>query len=374
MLQDFHVILTALLLFSGPIAGEPFSYRLALPGHTFEFPRDHGSHDDFRTEWWYFTGHLEAGGRAFGYELTFFRMGLRDKVPANNPSKWAVKDLYFAHFAVTDINEQRFNYYERRGRSGVGTSGITEKPLKIWIGDWQMKGKFSGDQSDMKHAFVLQASGKDIELQLELSALKPPVIQGRNGVSQKSEGRGQASHYYSLTRLETKGKLLAGGKRFNVKGLSWMDHEYGSNQMSKEQVGWDWFSLQLEDDTELMLYRMRRKDGKPDPFSSGTYVRADGSKIHLDHRDFVLDSTGEWVSPHSKGTYPSGWRLKIGSLDLEIAVEPLMTDQELMTRESTQITYWEGAVSVNAKRKGKGIKGKGYVELTGYAGELGGKF
>jgi len=159
-----------------------------------------------------------------------------------------------------------------------------------------------------------------------------------------------------------------------VKGLSWMDHEYGSNQMSKEQVGWDWFSLQLEDDTELMLYRMRRKDGKPDSFSSGTYVRPDGSKIHLDHRDFVLDSTGEWVSPHSKGTYPSGWRLKIGSLDLEIAVEPLMTDQELMTRESTQITYWEGAVSVNAKRKGKGIKGKGYVELTGYAGELGGKF
>jgi predicted secreted hydrolase len=295
-------------------------------------------------------------------------------VSTNNPSQWSVKDLYFAHFALTDIAQQKFHYFERRGRSGVGTGGITQEPLKIWIGDWQMKLKVSADQSDSKNKFDLRASGKGIDLELKLSALKPPVIQGRNGVSQKSEGRGQASHYYSLTRLATTGILKIEGKPSNVKGLSWMDHEFGSNQMSKEQVGWDWFSLQLEDNTELMLYRMRRKDGKADPFSSGTYVKSDGSKIHLGYEDFVIESTGQWTSPHSKGTYPSGWELKVKSLGLVISAKPVLKDQELMTRGSTQITYWEGAVSVDVKKKGKGIKGQGYVELTGYAGELGGKF
>ncbi|MDA0839717.1 MAG: carotenoid 1,2-hydratase [Planctomycetota bacterium] len=368
------MFLAFFLLISGSVTGEPFAYQLALPGHTFEFPQDHRSHDDFRTEWWYFTGHLGSEDRRFGYELTFFRMGLRDKVSADNPSKWTVKDLYFGHFALTDIAQQRFHYFERRGRSGVGTAGIIQEPLKIWIGNWQMNGRFPADESSLKHEFVLRASGKDIEIELELVALKPPVIQGQDGVSQKSEGRGQASHYYSLTRLETKGKLVTSGKHLEVKGTSWMDHEYGSNQMSREQVGWDWFSLQFDDDTELMLYRMRRKDGRADLFSSGTFVKADGSKTHLGHKDFVIESTGEWVSPHSKGTYPSGWKLKVKSLELEISVKPVLKDQELITRESTQTTYWEGAVSVDVKKKGKGIKGQGYVELTGYAGELGGKF
>ena len=356
------------------ITGEPFEYKLALPGYTFQFPRDHGSHDDFRTEWWYYTGHLESEGRSFGYELTFFRMGLRDKVAANNPSKWAVKDLYFAHFALTDIDSKKFHYFERRSRSGVGTGGITQEPLKVWIGDWKMEGLFAGEESDLKHSFDLRASGKGIDLELKLNALKPPVIQGQNGVSQKSEGRGQASHYYSLTRLETKGVLKMNGKPLSVKGLSWMDHEYGSNQMSKDQLGWDWFSLQLEDNTELMLYRMRRKDGKVDPFSSGTYVKADGSKIHLGQEDFKIEPTGKWISPHSKGKYPSGWMLRVKPMDLTMSVQPVLDDQELLTSESTQVTYWEGAVSVSGLVGGRRIRGKGYVELTGYAGNLGGKF
>lgn len=363
------VLGTMLLLAAGlaaPAHSETFEYRLALPGYADEFPRDHGAHDDFRTEWWYFTGHLKTpDGQRYGYELTFFRAGLRDKEREPNRSKWDVRDLYFAHFAVTDISGKRFHYFERRGRTGVGVAGISEDPLRIRIGDWSLLLK------DEK--FVLEARDGELGLRLELSPQKAPVAHGLEGVSQKSEGRGQATHYYSLTRMKTEGTLTVGGRPAAVSGVSWMDHEFGSNQLSKEQVGWDWFSVQLDDDTELMLYQMRRKDGTRDPNSSGSFIAAGGSKRHLRVADFEIEPTGEWTSTRSKARYPMGWKISIEEPRIELQLEPELRDQELITRGSTQVTYWEGCVRVSGESEGKEVSGKGYVEMTGYAGSLGGR-
>ena len=346
---------------------ETFEYRLALPGYSHEFPRDHGSHGDFRTEWWYFTGHLKTSkGLRFGYELTFFRTGLRDVERKPSGSRWEVKDLYFAHFALTDIASKTFWYFERRGRTSVGVAGIRNTPLRVWIGDWSLR------LDDQK--FLLQARDGRFGVDLELVPAGSPVVHGRNGASQKSDGRGQATHYYSMTRLRTSGKLLLDGRETEVTGLSWMDHEFGSNQLSRDQAGWDWFSIQLEDDTELMLYRMRRKDGKPDQNSSGSLVQADGTKRHLDHSDFDIEATGHWTSPKSGGRYPMGWEVSVPAAGLRLRVTPDVLDQELVTRGSTQVTYWEGSVSVEGVSGGKKTKGRGYVEMTGYAGALGGKF
>ena len=347
---------------------ETFEYRLALPGYEFSFPRDHGAHPDYRTEWWYFTGHLEAEtGRRWGYELTFFRFGLRDRTGSANSSKWSARDLYFAHFAITDITRKEFRFFERRARTGVGIAGTKESPFRIWIEDWRAE--------NTKDGFQLKAAepdGPSIELKLE--AKKSPVIHGRQAISQKSDGKGQASHYYSLTRMNTTGKLVLSGKQFTVTGLTWMDHEFGSNQMSKEQVGWDWFSIQLDDYTELMLYQMRRADGKPDSHSSGTLVFKDGKDQHLDHDDFEIVSTGKWQSPKSGGQYPMGWKVSVPNSGLSLTITPNLVDQELITSESTQVTYWEGSVTINGLRDGKPISGSGYVELAGYAGSLQGKF
>jgi len=349
-----------------PAHSEMQEYRLALPGYVHEFPRDHGAHDDFRTEWWYFTGHLGGPkGQRYGYELTFFRSGLRDKVRERNRSRWDVRDLYFAHFAVTDIAGKRFHYFERRGRTGVGVAGISGDPFRIWIGDWSLSLK--------GQKFLLEARNGGLGLKLELSPQKAPVTHGLEGVSQKSEGRGQATHYYSLTRMKTEGTLTAGGRAVEVRGASWMDHEFGSNQLSKEQVGWDWFSVQLDDGTEVMLYQMRRKNGKRAPNSSGSFIAADGSKRHLLVTDFEIEPAAEWTSPHSKARYPMGWKIRVKAPRLELQFEPELRDQELITRNSTQVTYWEGCVRVSGKSKGKEVSGRGYVEMTGYVGSLGGK-
>jgi predicted secreted hydrolase len=344
----------------------PTPFQFATAGYRYNFPRDHGSHPTYRTEWWYYTGHLHSKiGRAFGFELTFFRRGVPPDEIKTLPSKWSVKDLYLAHFAVTDISGKRFHFSEKFSREGLGKAGADESRLRVWIDDWRAEASI-----ELAASHTLAAHDETHALALTLQPAKPLVTHGAAGISRKGKEVGQASHYYSFTRLATSGKLTIDGESFDVTGTSWMDHEFGSAELGADQVGWDWFSIQLEDDTELMLYRMRRKDGSSDLASSGTAVSPDGRTRHLEVTDFQIESTGTWTSPESKATYPSRWRLKFPSLDLVLDVTPLLSDQELRTSRSTKVSYWEGAVAVTGTKQGRPVKGQGYVELTGYAERL----
>ncbi|MBI4458612.1 MAG: carotenoid 1,2-hydratase [Acidobacteria bacterium] len=339
----------------------PKRFCHAVPGYRFEFPRDHFSHPCFRTEWWYFTGNLTAsGGRRFGFELTFFREGVDNPYP--NPSRWRVDDLYAAHFAISDLGDKKFYYAQRLRRAGVELAGADWGPGRIWNGGWvaELRGQ----------AWHLQAADGDTELRLELRPLKPPMIQGKHGVSQKAPGEGNASHYYSLTRLETSGELKVGGTSYAVSGLSWMDHEFATSQLEADQTGWDWISLQMEDGTEWMFYQFRRGSGKRDPYSSGSFVDASGRTVVLNSEDFQMEPLAQWTSPHSGARYPIRWRVRVPRHGFSVEVEAAMPDQELLTKETTGVIYWEGSITARGQQKGKSVHGRGYLEMTGYAGRL----
>jgi predicted secreted hydrolase len=351
------VFLASWRLISEPAAGAGV-FRPALPGYTFSFPRDHYAHDDFRTEWWYYTGHLRAAaGEEFGYQVTFFRSGIAEA--RANPSRWAARNLYLAHFAITDIPQKSFRYFERVSRAGLGQAGASDKEFRVWIGDWEV----AGDGATQR----LRAKANGFALDLTLAAQKPPVIHGENGISRKGEGRGHASHYYSMTRLSTEGTLTGNGRAHSVSGASWMDHEFGSTELRADQVGWDWFGLQFDDGTELMLYVIRKADGRPDPYSAGTFVDASGRPMRLGQTDFTVEVLDRWKSPRGKGVYPMKWRLGVPVLGVDVTVTPVLPDQELDTTKSTRVIYWEGAAIVAGTARGRPVTGRGYVEMTGYA-------
>ena len=346
----------------GEHLGSGFKYQLALPGRKITFPEDHYSHPNFKTEWWYYTGHLESeSGRRYGYQVTFFRFGLRDR-QNEAQDKPPFSELYMAHFALSDIYAKKFRYRERINRGYNGKAGAATDRYFVWNEDW----KVEGDHNNHK----IEVSDRGTELRLNLKSLKLPVLHGSNGLSQKAAGEGRASYYYSLTRMQTDGALTIDGKTEGVRGLSWMDHEFGSNQLGQDQVGWDWFSIQLDDRTELMLYLMRRKDGTVDPYSSGTLVQADGSTRHLKLNDYRVEVLGRWRSPTSGADYPMRWKVTLPAEQIELEINPAFQNQELITNRSTRVTYWEGAVDVRGRASGKSVSGAGYVEMTGYAGKL----
>jgi predicted secreted hydrolase len=340
-----------------------FTYRLALPGRTFSFPADHFSHPDFKTEWWYYTGHLEAeSGKRYGYQVTFFRFGLRDRQKETKEQAPLFTELYMAHFAVSDITNKKFVFRERINRRYDNKAGAATDRYLVWNEDW----KVEGDGKNHR----IQVNDRGTELRLSLKSLKPPVLHGQNGLSQKGEGEGRASYYYSLTRMQTDGTITIGGQKEKVRGLTWMDHEFGSNQLREDQVGWDWFSIQLDNDKELMLYLMRRKDGSVDPYSSGTLVQADGTTRHLTIKDYGVEVLERWKSPKSGADYPMKWKVAVPSEEIELEITPAFPEQELITNRSTRVTYWEGAVAIRGAFKSKPVSGYGYVEMTGYAGKL----
>ena len=340
-----------------------FTYQQALPGRKLTFPADHYSHPDFKTEWWYYTGHLESEtGKRYGYQVTFFRFGLRDRQGEIKNTPPLFTELYMAHFAVSDIDRKKFFFRERINRGYQEKAGAATDRYMVWNEDWKVEG-------DVK-THLIQVNDRGTRLSLRLSSLKPPVLHGDNGLSQKGEGKGRASYYYSLTRMRTEGEITIDGKTEKVRGLSWMDHEFGSNQLREDQVGWDWFSLQLDDQTEIMLYLIRRKDGSPDPYSSGTLVKADGTTKHLKLKDFQIGILERWKSAKSGGNYPMKWKVTIPVEGVELEIVPEFTDQELITNRSTRVTYWEGAAAIKGTFKNKPVSGKGYVEMTGYAGKL----
>lgn len=338
------------------------AWREAAAGYTFQFPRDHASHPDYKIEWWYYTGNVAtAAGRRFGYQLTFFRVGV-DPAPAN-PSRWAVRDLYMAHLAVSDPQGRRYRYDERLSRGGPGLSGAATDRYKVWNDDWT-----AGLDAQGRH--VLSARSREAGLSLVLDEGKPPAINGIDGISQKGATPGNASHYYSVTRMPTRGTLTLEGERFEVTGESWMDHEFGTSFLEPEQQGWDWLSLQLDGHRELMLYQLRRGDGSRDPRSSGTLVEPDGRTRHLTASDFQLVPSGATAVGTSGATYPVGWNITVPSEGLTLTVTTPLPNQELRTL-GAGIAYWEGMVTVSGTARGRAISGRGYLEMTGYKGSLG---
>jgi predicted secreted hydrolase len=333
-------------------------YARAIAPREFRFPADHGPHPEFRTEWWYYTGNLEtAEGRRFGFQLTFFRSALAPKMPARE-SAWATRQAWLAHLTVSDLGEGRFRSFERWSRGAAGLAGARAEPFRVWVKDWAAEG-VGGQAPPMR----LTASEGDVGIDLVLQQGKPPVLQGDRGLSQKSPEIGNASYYYSLTRMPAAGTVRLGGERFAVTGLAWMDREWSTSSLGRGQVGWDWFALQLSDGSDLMLYRLRRRDGAADPASSGTVASPDGTPRRLGPPDFQIAGSGEWRSPRSGARYPAQWRVRIPAEELDLEIRPALADQEL----DVSFRYWEGAVEIAGSRRGLPIRGRGYVELTGYA-------
>lgn len=343
--------------FSDLLSEDDADFARALTPRKFLFPFDHGAHNDYRTEWWYFTGNLESSnGRKFGYELTFFRYALSAKKQSSR-SAWRNNQLYMAHLTVTDVKKDRFYTDERFSRAGNELSGANNNKYQVWLYDWSARTEGEAD-----FPLRLRAKSDQVAVDLLLNTQKHPVLQGDQGLSRKSDEPGNASYYYSYTRLPTEGILNIAGMAHVVAGNSWMDREWSTSSLAKEQSGWDWFALQFSDNSELMFYRLRRNDGQQDSNSAGSVVLADGTKVPLTEQDVTIKSLDTWRSPHSGVNYPSQWHLSVPSQKLAVDIVPLINDQEL----NVSYRYWEGAVSVNGTKDGKAISGQGYVELTGY--------
>lgn len=333
------------------------AFARALAAYTFQFPRDHGPHPLFRNEWWYFTGNLRDHlGRRFGYELALFRIALTPHAVARQ-SEWGTNQVYMAHFALTDAGGQRFQFFERIARGAAGLAGARAEPFAIWLENW---GVHAGRQDP--HTWRLTAAADDIAIDVTLAPEKPIVLQGDRGLSQKSDEPGNASYYYSIPRLATRGHVTIGDRRHAVQGTSWLDREWSTSALGSEQVGWDWFALQFDDGTDLMYYQLRQQDGRNDPHSQGVLIGAKGGARRLQAGDVQIEVIRRWQSPRG-GSYPAAWRLSVPSEQLTLDVTPVLADQEL----AVSVRYWEGAVDVAGTRAGRRLDGVGYAELTGYA-------
>ena len=355
-------LLAALFLATAfPAAAQ--SWRIAEPGYKFDFPRDHFSHPEFETEWWYYTGNLRTGDRhRYGFELTFFRQGSRlsPQASAAESPVWRPDQNYLAHFALSDVDGQSFYHTERLNRGGPGLAGASRNDARYWNGNWQVRWT---SLPEAKQELV--AVCDRFVLRLTLSPSKKPVVQGQNGVSRKGPMPGQASHYISFTRLQATGDLQE-ASAIPVSGVAWMDHEFFSEPVDSTISGWDWFAIQLDNNEELMLYRLRDKAGKVTPYSSGSYVDSHGQNRFLAAADFNLTPGDVWGSPHSKARYPVSWKISVPSLGLELSEVTRLKDQELWSRHSVSPSYWEGAVEYRGKRGKEDVFGVGYLEMTGY--------
>ncbi len=328
-------------------------FARATEPREFRFPHDHGAHPDYRNEWWYVTGNLtDDAGRRYGFQLTIFRIGLAPGRATGRPSSWATKQIWMAHLALTDVAGDRFLARERFARGGpMRLAGAARNPVRVWLENWRLEQQPSG-------TWRLRAATDDFTLDLALDPQKAPVLQGDDGLSQKSAEPGNASYYYSFTRMVADGSLRIDGEQRDVSGSAWLDREWSTSALGPEQAGWDWFALQLADGTDVMIYHLRRKDGAPSRFSAGVVVDPDGTTHHLDADAFDIEVLDHWQSPGGP-RYPARWRVLVPSVDGPLTVTPVRADQEL----DVSVRYWEGAVDV--RRDGERI-GVGYVELAGY--------
>ena len=325
----------------------------------FDFPTDHGPHPEYRSEWWYFTGNVKAAdGSRYGFQLTFFRFRLAAN-SSERRSQWAAEQVYMAHFAVTDVEGGRFHAFERFSRGALELAGARSPPFRVWLEDWSASGE--GTAGDF--AVRLRASEAETGIDLAFGPGEGPILHGDAGYSRKSAAPGNASYYYSYPRMPVSGRLWTPRGSVEIAGEGWLDREWSSSALASDQAGWDWFALRLSDDSELMLYQLRRRDGSADPFSYGLFLDAAGDALILGPHDFMIEARKYWQSSDKKVTYPSGWRLRIPSVALDVEVLPLVEDQEW--RQAFR--YWEGAVSARGRAGSLPVSGSGYVELTGYA-------
>ncbi len=341
------------LSLSGLLAGDgDDGFARAEVPREFHFPDDHGAHRDYRNEWWYVTGNVrDEDGAAYGYQLTFFRRALP---PVAIDSPWAAPELWMAHAAVSDLGAGRHLRAERFSRAGPGLAGAALSPLRVWLHDWQLRGRGND------FPWQLSVATEHFALELELEPLKPLVLQGEAGLSRKSAAPGNASYYYSLTRLQTQGRLKLAGQWRPVSGLSWLDREWGSSSLGADQVGWDWFALQLNSGEELMYYQLRDRAGRPHRFSRGSWVNAGGTVTPLLPAQIQLTPLRWWRAPDGR-RYPVQWRLQFPSGERGPWTVSALLDTQYM---DLSVRYWEGAVEVRAA-DGTAL-GRGYLEMTGY--------
>ncbi|GAB4511787.1 MAG: lipocalin-like domain-containing protein [Anaerolineae bacterium] len=351
-----------------PVQENLEAFTRAVGPWDWQFPRDHGAHPDFQTEWWYYTGNVaDADGRRFGFQFTLFRRAI-DPTLAQTVSEWRSGQVYMAHFTVSDLENGRFYHSERYSRGGAGLAGAVGEPrYRAWLEDWEVLAL-----DDEATQFAMTAAEDDFAVDLVLEQVKPIALQGDNGLSAKSSVEGNASYYYSMTRLPTTGTLTIEGETFIVSGNTWMDHEFSTSALGTDALGWDWFGLIFDNDHELMVGQIRQTDGERDPNFGGLMVYPDGSTQYLAADDFTIEALDTWESPHTGAIYPSGWRITIRGAalnqtdDLVFTATPMALDQEL---NSGDIAYWEGAVRIDG-----GVTGYGYAELTGYANTMTGRF
>lgn len=345
------------------MGGDTLGYARADGVIPFDFPTDYGAHPDFKTEWWYFTGNLFAGnGRRFGYELTLFRSALAPPDSLDDTGTgWTTRQLYMGHFSLADPETGTFHAYERFSRGAAGLAGAESPPFRIWLNDWNMA-SVDPSRPDELFPLRLQAEEDGVAIDLTLNAVKPFVLQGDQGWDPKGAGSGNASYYYSFTRMETTGTVTISGDTVAVTGQSWKDHEWSTSALGPDEIGWDWFALQLDDGREIMYYQLRREDGTISPFTGGSLVEADGSKRHLTADDVDLVVLDRWTSEVSGAEYPVGWELRIPTENLQLTVGAVMSNQEL----NVSVRYWEGAVDISGTSGSDSLSGVGYVELTGY--------
>lgn len=335
--------------------------RATIPNN-IELPRDLGPHDDYQTEWWYYTGNLSAtDGREFGFQFTIFRRALEP--PTNQPtnddqptSAFRTSQIYLAHFALSDIENNEFYHAERYGRGGAGIAGAQAEPYRVWLEDWQIM----QDGETIR----LVADADEYALDLELTQTMPVVLHGEGGLSAKSLEVGNASYYYSQIHQQAVGTVRIGAEAVAVTGAVWKDHEYSTSVLAEGAIGWDWFSLHIDDGSALMLFQIRREDGSIEPTSSGTFVYPDGTTESLALADWEIEVLDTWRSDGTDSDYPSEWTLTIPKLELSISGAPKMADQELRTSSGA---YWEGAVRFGGERGGSAVSAEGYIEMTGYA-------
>jgi predicted secreted hydrolase len=330
--------------------------------HSLTFPADFGAHSDFRTEWWYYTGNLQTSeARHFGFELTIFRVGLvPPTVELPNDSDWSSRDVYFAHFAISDIGSDHFYAFQRYSRPGPGLAGAQASPYRVWLEDWNVTERTPG-------VYQLQAEQEGVTLDLTLTDEMGVVLHGENGYSRKGKNPSNASYYFSQPHLRAGGFVHINDVEYPVSGLAWHDHEFSTGVLDETQIGWDWFSLQFEDGPALMLFQLRERNGGTSASSSGTWIVDIGTSQPLDKSDFEIAVLDEWRSPHTQGVYPSSWNIRIPKLACLLNVHPWMADQEI---NFPPIVYWEGAVRFEGSCNKITVRGNGYIELTGYAGRL----
>lgn len=330
--------------------------RAIEPG-AVRFPQDLGAHPEYQTEWWYYTGNLEAeNGRAFGFQFTIFRRALAPAGVAVEENDWRANQVYLAHFTVSDIDGGQFYPAERFSRGAAGLAGAQADPYRVWLEDWTAEAVGPGQVR-------LVAQTAEAAIDLTLTQTLPPVLHGDGGLSQKGPEPGNASYYYSIVRQETAGTVRVGQESFEVTGLAWKDHEWSTSALSAGAIGWDWFSLQLSNGGSLMFFEIRQEDGGLEPFSSGSYIAPDGTLTPLELGDWQVEVLEHWESPESGGNYPAAWRIEVPSLGLEMTGRARLADQEL----NVSTVYWEGAVIFEGTQDGEAISAQGYVEMTGYA-------